>query len=122
VPIIFACWSFYSDFYLAIKSWGRYEVVATPAEADLILETSFVMLQVSVNDALRLDPTYKLTIIDPRTHVVLWAFFEHVKRALLPGTVGKNFENARTKMMLDLKLLCADPSVKSESAAPSVVN
>jgi hypothetical protein len=28
----------YNQFYAAIKNWGQYEVVATPADADLVLE------------------------------------------------------------------------------------
>jgi hypothetical protein len=28
----------YNQFYAAIKSWGRFEIVGSPAEADLLLE------------------------------------------------------------------------------------
>src|SRR5215470_204630 len=31
----------YNQFYGAVKSWGRYELAASPAEADLVLEVSF---------------------------------------------------------------------------------
>ena len=31
----------YNQFYIAMKSWGRYELVSTPGEADLVLQLSF---------------------------------------------------------------------------------
>src|SRR5579872_3002052 len=31
----------YNQFYAAIKSWGRYELVSAPANADLVLEIGF---------------------------------------------------------------------------------
>jgi hypothetical protein len=31
----------YSHFYAAMKSWGRYELVSTPSEADLVFEIRF---------------------------------------------------------------------------------
>jgi hypothetical protein len=31
----------YDQFYAAIKGWGRYELVASPADADLVFEISF---------------------------------------------------------------------------------
>src|ERR1700723_3799054 len=31
----------YNEFYSAMKSWGRYQIVSTPSDADLIFEISF---------------------------------------------------------------------------------
>jgi hypothetical protein len=31
----------YNEFYAAMKAWGRYHLVPTPAEADLVLEVRF---------------------------------------------------------------------------------
>ncbi|MGC2793613.1 MAG: hypothetical protein WA899_16430, partial [Candidatus Sulfotelmatobacter sp.] len=33
----------YNQFYAAMKSWGRYEVVSTPADADLVFEISWAL-------------------------------------------------------------------------------
>src|SRR5215467_6363378 len=32
----------YNQFYACLKSWGRYDLVGNPAEADLVLEISFI--------------------------------------------------------------------------------
>src|ERR1700679_393553 len=31
----------YNDFYAAMKSWRRYQIVSTPSDADLVFEISF---------------------------------------------------------------------------------
>jgi hypothetical protein len=57
----------YNQFYAAIKTWGRYEIVSYPTHADLVLEISWVLtdtgLRLSVLGQLR------LVVIDPKTHV-----------------------------------------------------
>src|SRR5262249_58085013 len=35
---------FYNEFYAGAKSWGRYELVSTPAEADLIFEIQLTVV------------------------------------------------------------------------------
>ena len=59
----------YDQFYDAMKSWGRYQLVSAPADADLVLE-------ISVHDTARLNPILHLQILDPKTNVVLWGFYE----------------------------------------------
>ena len=71
----------YNKFYAAMKSWGKYQIVSEPANADLIFEIRY---------ATALGPTdvtcgnggsgqyaeFDLTILDTKTHVVLWALLE----------------------------------------------
>ena len=62
----------YNQFYAAVKSWGRYELVSTPGDSDLIFE-------ISLNREVGLeDPQFRLRILDPKTNIVLWTFIEHV--------------------------------------------
>ena len=35
----------YNEFYAAVESWGRYELVSTPGEADLVFEICLTSLQ-----------------------------------------------------------------------------
>lgn len=60
----------YNEFYSAMKSWGRYELLSAPSDADLILEIHFE----DSGGTNRL----RLMILDPKTHTVLWAFTEYV--------------------------------------------
>lgn len=72
----------YHDFYAAMQSWGHYQLVSSPTDADLILEISFSHPIVGVNvmsssgggsaSAMLL----KLVIVDPKTNIPLWWFTE----------------------------------------------
>jgi hypothetical protein len=92
----------YNDFYAAMKSWGRYQVVATPSEADLVFEISFSVSFLGGNGA---DCKFHLVILDPRTHVTLWAFTEYVESAILAGNREKNFEQGMASIVADAKSL-----------------
>jgi len=96
----------YNQFYASIKNWGYYELVPTPADADLIFEINLTdrptlgnaMVQSSVRLAY-LD----LTVRDPKTQVVLWWFAERVQGANRPATGEKNYNQAMTNLVNDLK-------------------
>ena len=72
----------YNEFYEAIKTWGRYQLVSSPAAADLILEISFANPIVGVNvmstsgGGSTSGLLLKVVIVDPKTHVPLWWFTE----------------------------------------------
>lgn len=100
----------YSQFYAAIKSAGRYELVTAPADADLIFEIEFLVPTAEPQAAARLeslatvpfDPQLRLTIRDPKTNVLLWGFTEHVQWAILRGNRDKNFDDAMTRVLADV--------------------
>ena len=102
----------YNEFYAALKSWGRYELVSVPGDADLILALSWVapvgttgVFQGSGGS--QLDPQFRLTIVDPRTHTVLWAFTEHLEA--YGGTHDQGFDRAMARIVDDLKKLAGPP-------------
>jgi hypothetical protein len=67
----------YDGFYGALKSWGRYQLTATPADADLILEIRYETPLGPANGGNALQfPEIRLTLSDPKTRVILWAFCE----------------------------------------------
>jgi len=87
----------YNQFYAAMKSWGRFEIVSTPAEADLVLE-------------IRCDTfLFILTILDSKTHFILWTITQPVKVAALEKTWEKNFSQGIGNLVGDLKGLAAQP-------------
>jgi len=87
----------YNQFYAAMKGWGRYELVASPAVADLVLEISCV-------HALR------LLVIDPKTHVTLWSLTKYVDSAMRLEKRDKNFDQAMDMIVNRLKLLTSPPA------------
>ena len=61
----------YNHFYSAMRGWGRYELVSTPGEADLVLELRFTA-PMYMNGALAVfEPQFGLNILDAKTHFLL---------------------------------------------------
>lgn len=82
----------YDEFYAAMKDWGRRELVASPADADLILEISWVLTDTGLR--LPVLGQLRLLMIDPKTHTTLWNITEYVRGAVLLGNRDKNFDQA----------------------------
>jgi hypothetical protein len=91
----------YNEFYSAMKSWGRYQIVSTPSEADLIFEISFSISLASGGA----DAKFHLVILDPKTHVTLWAFTEYIENAILGSNREKHFEQGMESIVADAKSL-----------------
>jgi hypothetical protein len=53
------------------------------------------------------DAQFRLTIRDPKTNAVLWAFAEHVQWAVLQGNRDKNFEEGRARIVCGVQALAA---------------
>ncbi len=94
----------YNQFYAAIQGWGRYQLVAGPGDADLVLAISFSNQFVGDKDpGPHTDPQFRLTVLDPGTRVTLWTFTEHVQFAMLQGNRDKNFDQALTALVNDVR-------------------
>lgn len=57
----------YNQFHAAMKTWGRFELVAAPADADLVFSTCFTH-----PFSTALDSQLDLAILDAKTHFRLW--------------------------------------------------
>jgi len=105
----------YNEFYAGIQSWGRYQLVADPSEADVVFELQLIApngpaapnKQNGASDPL---PMFRLVIFDRKTHYVLWALTESIAVALLQKTHDNNFDLALTALTLDLKRLTSAPT------------
>ena len=107
----------YNQFYAAMKSWGRYELAASPADADLAFEIRFTN-PVTIDERLpQFDPQLGLVILDPKTHVILWTFTERIKQQIaLHKTRDRNFDQAMAAIVDDVKNLVARPSAVADNA------
>jgi len=100
----------YNDFYAAIKAWGYYEIVGTPAEADLILQVSLAM---NYGESARI----RLAALEPKTNTTLWAFDEWVPEKPYKGIVklknarDNDFEGGMNRIVNDLKALTTPPQI-----------
>lgn len=87
----------YNQFYAAVKAWNHFELVTTPAEADLVFAISFIQGRKS-------DPRFSLVILDPKTHIAMWTFSERVPQEIgLQKTRDKNFDRALAAMVRHLE-------------------
>ncbi len=135
----------YNQFFAAMKSWGRYELVHAPADADLVFEikytdpitTEWINAKVHsahyehthIADATPDTPAdiphpqVALSIRDPKTRAVLWTVTENIDLAALASNRDKNFDRSMSALASDVRKLLGEPApVKSApknlSAAP----
>jgi hypothetical protein len=115
----------YNEFYAAVKSWGRYELVSTPGEADLVFEIRLTMLQPMQSEPLReqnprYDSQFHLAIREMKTHETLWGLTEHAQTAILQGNRDKNFEQALAAILSELRKIAgpAQSMAKNGTLAP----
>src|SRR5580698_996915 len=104
----------YNQFYAAMKSWGRCELVSSPADADLVLEISWVLTDTGLR--LPVLGQLRLVVIDPKTRITLWNLTEYVRGALLLGNRDKNFDEAMNTVVARLKALTAPSPPTADSA------
>jgi hypothetical protein len=110
----------YNEFYGAIKSWGHYEIVGTPADADLVL-------QISIASSPRISggevfPWFqaRLELLDPKTNVLLWASDEFIPEKpglgmILKKNRDKEFSEAIGRIITNLKTLTGQPAAINDS-------
>ena len=102
----------YNQFYAAVKTWGRYEVVPAPADADLVLEISWALQDTGLK--LPVLGQIRVVIVDPKTHIALWSFTEYVRGALLLGNRDKNFDQAMDTVVERMKKLVTPAAAATE--------
>jgi hypothetical protein len=116
----------YNQFYAAMKTAGRYELVGSPAEADLLFDIQFTVVpdkrpagfwgDKGTADAY--DAVFRLEIRDPKTTALLWAFNEHMEWALLKSNRNKNFDQASARIASDVFALAARAVGESTPSKP----
>ncbi|HYX70034.1 MAG TPA: hypothetical protein VE825_12930 [Terriglobales bacterium] len=100
----------YNQFYAAMKAWGHYELVSNPADADLVLELRFTApLWGSGEGVSSFAPQLRLTILDAKTHFMLWTLIEPVPEATLPKNFVKNFNQGMTNLVNDVARISGQP-------------
>jgi len=96
----------YNEFYALMKDWGRYDLVSSPAQADLVftIGQEFSGLRAPEIGRVRLD------IRDPRSNVLLWSLHEYVQAAIFQGHRDKNLDKAMAVIVDGVKDLAAPPA------------
>jgi hypothetical protein len=108
----------YDAFYQQMKSWGKYEIVGSPEQADLIVELSYEVENLGtrvwsstntyngttqVHSRQIIDPKLILTIYDARTKNSLWSTVDHRRLAAREKNREKEMINSAERLVEELK-------------------
>lgn len=101
----------YNEFYAAMKSWGRFELVNSPADADLLLEIRQYVSTVTPTGrgSSSFVPQFQLNIRDPKTNAMLWGFNVHSRFGIGQADSDRNFNSGVGRLATDLRILMAPP-------------
>ena len=99
----------YNELYASLKASGRYELEATPADAELLFEIHFTAPPFLANSLEHPAPRpqFRLIIRDPKTQALLWTFTEYLDRQKVTGkwTQDRAFDQAILSLVNDVKRL-----------------
>ena len=111
------CLRAYNDLYAALKGLGRYQLVNDPSGSDLVLELHYEFsLGAGVNGGSNTPRQFRLLLLDPKTHFVLWALVERTNFAALERNRNKNLDEVVGVLATDLdQLLSAKPPANKSS-------
>jgi hypothetical protein len=104
----------YNHFYSAMQGWGRYELVSTPGEADLVFELRFTAPMYMNGNLAVFEPQFGLRIFDAKTHFLLWSLAVPVDGAFRKATWLKNFAHGLDTLMDDLRNMTARAVASAE--------
>lgn len=108
----------YDAFYAEMKKWGRYEIVGSPDDADLIIEMAYRVEQggthvwsatntytgaTQVYSRQIVDPQLILTIYDAKSKMSLWSTTDHRRLARLEKNREKETINSADRLVGDLE-------------------
>jgi hypothetical protein len=96
----------YNEFYAAMKSWGRFNIVTLPAEADIVFDVGIV----DHNCSPSATSHFRVVIVDPKTHTTLWSVAQYIEAAGIAKTREKNYELAMTALVNNVKTVVLSPT------------
>ncbi len=114
----------YDAFYSEMKKWGRYQVVGSPEDAELIVELSYHVEDLGtrvwssvntynnttqVHSREMTDPKLILTIYDARTKTSLWSTVDHRRLARMEKNREKEMINSAERLVEELRSRSGTP-------------
>ncbi len=107
----------YNDIYAALQTWGRYKLVNSPDQADLVFQLKGIapITDVSGNRGgvySVTSPAFQITILDPKSNIALWTITSPV------NVTGKNQVLARWVSISETNLVSRVKVVADQSLSP----
>ena len=114
------CLRAYNDFYQGLGGLGRFTLMDDPNQVDLVLELHYeIALGQSIGSSQGLSGNsirqFRLVMIEPRSHAVLWSITERTNYAIRQKNRNSNLDETVTALLNDFNLLVSaiPPSNKS---------
>jgi hypothetical protein len=108
----------YDAFYSEMKNWGKYQIVGSPDDAELIVELSYRVEDMGtrvwssvntydnttqVHSRQLIDPKLILTIYDAKTKNSLWSTVDHRRLARMEKNREKEMINSAERLVAELR-------------------
>jgi len=94
----------YAEFYSAMKTWGRYDLVSDPNQADVVFAVRFV-------DPPNTVPQIRIGVVDAKTHIALWGFVEQVDFKFFKKNRDKAFTESVKLLVTDIQTLLGQATI-----------
>lgn len=108
------CLRVYNDFYAGVTALKRFQLVRDPNKADLVLEMHYEVnlgQAVGSNDSNRSVRQFRVMLIDPRSHTILWTLVERTNYAIFQSNRNKNLDETVGALVHDFDLLVSPTPV-----------
>jgi hypothetical protein len=107
----------YNDIYAALQTWGRYKLVSSPEQADLVFQLRGIAPVTDVTGNRGgvysvTTPAFQFTILDPKSNIALWTITSPV------NVTGKDQVLARWISISETNLISRVKVVADQSLSP----
>lgn len=103
----------YSQLYAALQWWGRYQIVDSPSQADLIFEVRSIAPAYDDSGpnggSISYNPQLILRILDPKTGAVLWTTTSNVRAFGRQASRDKGFDQSVAVLVDRVRQLTGQP-------------
>lgn len=114
----------YNELFAGLHALARFELVSSPARADLVLELR-LMAPCGPNSPNKQNgaadplPMFRLVVYDRPSHYILWTFTSTVEVALKQQTHDRNFDDAIANLVANFQGLTRAPRTGDPWPAPA---
>jgi hypothetical protein len=111
----------YNDIYAALQPWGRYKLVNSPDQADLVFQLKGIapITDVSGNRGgvySVTSPAFQLTILDPKSNIALWTITSPVNLKGKNEVLARWVSISETNLLSRVKVVAGQPLSPDETA------
>lgn len=107
----------YNTFYADIQRSDRYQLVSSPAQADVIFAIHGIAPAVSNGDTFGYNPQLILSILDPKTSTVLWTTAANVRALGTQKHRDQGLDQSVAVLVDKLSQITGQPLTASETKA-----